>query len=94
LLNNDPRTEVQPLYNLRPNRQQNYNNQLAHAMDDLVNTQSYKAQFLQHSDDGTLTLREAVQEMQRTESDTDALKCVTGIIMMQMMVKAGIKKHG
>jgi hypothetical protein len=39
-------------------------------------------------------LGEAVQEMQNTGSTANVLKCMTGIIMMQMTSKAGIKKHG
>jgi hypothetical protein len=63
-------------------------------MDNPANTQSYETQFLQHGQDDAPTLREAVQEMQRTGSDTNILKYITGIVMMQMTVKAGIKKHG
>jgi hypothetical protein len=64
-------------------------------MDEPASTQSYETQFLQiNGDDGTPTLREAVTEMLRTGSDTDVLKCITGIVMMQMSAKAGIKKHG
>jgi hypothetical protein len=43
------------------------------------------------------TLREAVQHMQRTgtkDSKDGVLKCITGIMMLQMSAKAGIKKHG
>jgi hypothetical protein len=32
--------------------------------------------------------------MQDTGSTANELKCMTGIIMMQMTAKAGIKKHG
>jgi hypothetical protein len=63
-------------------------------MDSPVNTQSYETQFLQHGEDDAPTLREAVQEMHRTGSDADVLKYITGIVMMQMTAKAGIKKHG
>ena len=70
-------------------------------MDEPANSQSYDApdaQFLQHDDaaddDGPTTLREAVEEMQRTGAQHDVLKCITGIIMTQMSAKAGIKKHG
>jgi hypothetical protein len=44
-------------------------------MDNQAITQSYETQFLQHGDDNAPTLREAVQEMQRTKPDTDVLKC-------------------
>jgi hypothetical protein len=64
-------TEAQARYNLRPNRARNYSNRLSHAMDNPANTQSYETQFLQHGEDDTWTLQEAVQEMQRTGSDTD-----------------------
>jgi hypothetical protein len=63
-------------------------------MDSPANTQSYAAQFLQHGKDNAPTLQEAVQEMQRTGSDANILKYITGIVMMQMTAKAGIKKHG
>jgi hypothetical protein len=90
----EPRTEAQARCNLRPNRAQNYSNRLSHAMDNPANTQSYETQFLQHGEDDAPTLGEAVQEMQITESDTNVLKYITGIAMMQMTAKAGIKKHG
>jgi hypothetical protein len=44
-------------------------------------------------EDGPTTLREAIQEMQRTGSNHDVLKHITGMIMTQMSAKAGIKKH-
>jgi hypothetical protein len=90
----DPRNGALPRYNLRPNKTWDYNNRQAHTMDNPANNQSYEARFLQHSNDSTPMLQEAVQEMQRNESDTDVLRCVTGIIMMQMKAKVGIKKHG
>jgi hypothetical protein len=90
----EPRTEAQARYNLRPNRARNYRNRLSYAIGSPVSTQSYETQFLQHGKDDAPTLREAVQEMQRTGSDADVLKYITGIVMMQMTAKAGIKKHG
>jgi hypothetical protein len=63
-------------------------------MDDPANSKSYDAQFIQNTKDGTPELREAVEEMQQTGSNTSVLKCLTGIIMVQMTAKAGIKKHG
>jgi hypothetical protein len=84
----EQRTKAQARYNLRPNRARNYSNRLSHAMDNPANTQSYETQFLQHGEDDALTLRELVQEMQRTGSDTDVLKYITGIVMMQMTAKA------
>jgi hypothetical protein len=90
----EPGTEAQARCNLRPNRARNYSNRLSHAMDNPANTQSYETQFLQHGKDNAPTLREAVQEMQRTGSDTNVLKYITGIVMMQMTATAGIKKQG
>ena len=63
-------------------------------MDEPANTKSYDTQMLQHHENSTPTLREAVQEMQQTGSNVNVLKSLTGIIMMQMTAKAGIKKHG
>jgi hypothetical protein len=57
-------------------------------MDNPANTQSYETHFLQHGEDDAPTLREAVQEMQRTGLDIDVLKYITGIVMMQMTAKA------
>jgi hypothetical protein len=91
----EPRSEEQVARNLRPNRERKYNHRLGHIMNDPANSQSYDAQFLQHEhEDASTNLRTAVQEMQRTGSDTNVLKCITGIIMTQMTAKAGIKKHG
>jgi hypothetical protein len=90
----EPRTEAQARYNLRLNWARDYSIRLSPAMDNPANIQSYETQFLQYGYNNAPTLWEAVQEMQRTGSDSDVLKCVTGIIMMQMTAKAGIKKHG
>jgi hypothetical protein len=91
----EPRTGAQARYNLRSNRARDFSNRLYHAMDNNpANTQSYETQIIQYGNGNAPTLREAVQEMQRTGSDSDVLKCVTGIVMMQMTAKAGIKKHG
>jgi hypothetical protein len=79
----EPRTEAQARYNLRPNRRtRNCSNRLFHAMDSPANTQSYETQFLQHGEDDAPTLQEAVQEMHRTGSDADVLKYITGIVTM------------
>ncbi len=40
------------------------------------------------------TLCEAVQEMNETGSMGNVMKSITGIVMMQMSAKAGIRKHG
>jgi hypothetical protein len=88
------RTEAHGRYNLRPNWARDYSNRLSHATDNPVNTQSYETQFLQYGDGNAPAMRETVKEMQRTGSNSDVLKCVTGIVMMQMTAKAGIKKHG
>jgi hypothetical protein len=32
--------------------------------------------------------------MKRTGSTTEVLRCLNGIVMMQMSAKVGIKKHG
>jgi hypothetical protein len=63
-------------------------------MDDPANTQSYDTQFLQHGVSYEPTLRAAVQEMKSTGSNTNVFKSITGIVMMQLTAKAGIKKHG
>jgi hypothetical protein len=91
----DPMTEGQTRYSLRPNRARNYSHRLGHIMDDPGSATSYDAQFLQQDDggDGPTTLREVIQEMQRTGCNHDVLKHITGIIMTQMSAKASIKKH-
>jgi hypothetical protein len=90
-----PRSEEQVARNLRPNRERNYEHRLGHIMNNPANSQSYDAQFLQHgTNDAPTNLRVSVQEMQRTGSNTNVPKCITGLIMTQMTVKAGIKKHG
>jgi hypothetical protein len=63
-------------------------------MDDPASNKSYNVQLLQEDGGKILKLREAVQEMQETGSNTNVLKCMTCIMMMQMTAKAGIKKHG
>jgi hypothetical protein len=87
-------TEGQTRHNLRPNRGRDYSNRFGHIMDDPANSKIYDAQFIQNTEDGMPELREAVEEMQRTGSNTSILKCLTGIIVVQMTAKAGIKKHG
>ncbi len=84
---------------LRPHRERSYEHRLGHIMDNPGSEQSYDGtipatQFLQHDEEDCPTLREAVQEMHLTGSDTNVLRHVTGIIMTQMTAKAGIKKHG
>jgi hypothetical protein len=88
----DTRTPGQIRHNLRTNRGRNYDNRFAHAMDDPANTKSYDAQFLQQGVSYKPTLRAAVQEMRSTGSATNVV--ITGIVMMQLTAKAGIKKHG
>jgi hypothetical protein len=100
----EPAPESPIGHNLRPNRRRNYDHRLGHIMDEPASGKSYDAAgksydaaFLQqgHDDeDGPMTLREAVQEMQLTGENHDVLKHITGIIMTQMSAKAGIKKHG
>jgi hypothetical protein len=101
----DPRTETQIRHNLRPNRTPGYGHRLGHIMDEPGSTKSYDAQLLQHSEassshghePGTASLRSAMQRIQEEgtpDTTDDVLKCVTGIAMMQMSAKAGIKKHG
>jgi hypothetical protein len=92
----DPMTEAKTRYSLRPNRARNYSHRLGHIMDEPGSATSYDAQFLQQDDgeDGPTTLREAIQEMQRTGCNHVNFKHITGIIMTQMSVKAERKKHG
>ena len=71
-------------------------------MDNPASSMSYDAhdsQFLQQDQERreyrtTGLQAEAVQEMQEIGSKSPVLKTITGIIMMQMSAKAGIKKHG
>ena len=90
----DTWTPGQIRHNLQPNRGQNYTNRLAHAMDNLANTQSYDTQLLQHDVSYEPMLRATVQEMKHTGLDANVFKYITGILMMQLTAKAGIKKHG
>jgi hypothetical protein len=90
----DTRTTGQVRFNLRSNRDRKQPDRLAHAMDNPANSKSYDTQFLQHGVSYEPTLRAAVQEMKRTGSNTNVFKCITGIVMMQLTAKAGIKKHG
>jgi hypothetical protein len=64
-------------------------------MNDPGSAESYDAHFFQQDDDedGPTTMGEAIQDMKRTGSNQDVLKHITGIIMTQMSMKAGIKKH-
>jgi hypothetical protein len=94
VVHGDPRTEGQIRDNLRPNRRRNYSNRLRHIMNDPESNKSYDVQLLQEDGGKIPEVREAVQEMQETGSNTNVLKCMTGIMMMQMTAKAGIKKHG
>jgi hypothetical protein len=57
-------------------------------MDDPASNKSYDVQLLQEDGGKIPELREAVQEMQETGSNTNVLKCTTGIMMMQMTAKA------
>jgi hypothetical protein len=72
----DPMTKGQTRYSLRPNQARNYSHQIGHIMDDVGSATSYDAQFLQQDggEDGPTTLREAIQEMQRTGCNHDVLK--------------------
>jgi hypothetical protein len=90
----DQRAGEQTRRNLRTNRERNYDHRLGHIMDDPASNKSYDAQFLQLDERGAPTLREAVEEMQRTGEKESVMNCLTGIIMTQMSAKAGIKKHG
>jgi hypothetical protein len=89
-----PTDETQTSHNLRPNRERKYDNRLGHIMDNPANSQSYDAQFLQEGQEEQMTLREAVEDMQKTGLNDNVLRCLTGIIMVQMTAKAGIRKHG
>jgi hypothetical protein len=40
------------------------------------------------------SLRDAVENMNKTGSQSQVFKNITGFIMIQSMAKAGIKKHG
>jgi hypothetical protein len=93
LVDDDPRTKGQITHNLRPNRRRTYSTRLGHIMDEPASNKSYDVQLLQDYSGKAPELREAVQEMQNTGSTANVLKCMTGIIMMQMTAKAGIKKH-
>jgi Reverse transcriptase (RNA-dependent DNA polymerase)/Zinc knuckle len=85
-----------PRYNLRPDRTRSYGNRLGHIMDNPASSKSYDvSQFLQNGyKEEASTLRAAVQEMQLSGQNNGVLKCITGVVMMQMTAKAGIKKHG
>jgi hypothetical protein len=76
----DPRTATQIRHNLRPNRQRNYNHRLGHIMDDPASNESYDTQFLQscEEEDSPPALREGVEEMQRTGSNTAVHKYIMG----------------
>jgi hypothetical protein len=94
---NDDTPARRPRHNLRQNRSRDYIHRLGHIMDDPASTKSYDdTQFFQHSeaDDKPTTLQDAVEDMQRTGDNHDILKGITGLIMTQMLAKAGIKKHG
>jgi hypothetical protein len=87
--------EVVEEANDRPVRERKQTTFLADAMQYPASTKSYDAQFLQDSTDTNDSgLREAVENMKRTGSTTEVLRCLNGIVMMQMSAKAGIKKHG
>jgi hypothetical protein len=77
-------------YNLRPKRDRNYDNRLAHIMDNPNSSKSYDVQFLQQEVSDTTSLREVAKEMQSSGSGTKVVKkCITGFIMTQMTAKAG-----
>jgi hypothetical protein len=93
--------ESNPRYNLRRNRGRTYDHRLAHSMDEPVNSESYEnVQFLQQGANDTpeirevASLREAVEDMYTSGSCEKVSEYITGFIMTQMTVKAGIKKHG
>jgi hypothetical protein len=94
MLVDDTWTPGQIRHNLQLNRGRNYDNRLEHAMDNPANTKSYDTQFLQQGVSYEPTLRAAVQEMKSTGLTTNVVKSITGIVMMQLTAKAGIKKHG
>jgi hypothetical protein len=88
----DLRSEGQIIHNLRPNRKRDYSNQLGHIMDNPASNKSYN---VQNGQGLTPELREAVEVMHKTGYSAKVFKCMTGIMMMMMMMtaKAGIKKH-
>ena len=66
-------------------------------MDNPANTQSYDAQFLQkeqQEQEEKQTLRDAVEDMKKTGLNDNVLRCLTGVVMVQMTANAGTKKHG
>jgi hypothetical protein len=65
-------------------------------MDDPSNSQCCEAQFFQQAEEEneTVSLRDAVMDMQGSGSCVKVVQFVTGFIMTQMSAKAGIKKHG
>jgi hypothetical protein len=75
------------MHNLRPNRQRNYSNRLGHITDEPASNKSYDVQLLQDGGGKGPALPEAVQEMQDTGSTGNVLKCMAGIMMMQMTAK-------
>jgi hypothetical protein len=81
-------------YNLRSNRTCNYDNRLAHQMDNLESSKSYDAQFLQQGNTEVPSLREVVTHMNNSGSNAKVFEYITGFIMTRMTAKAGIKKRG
>jgi len=71
-------------YNLRGNRSRSYVHRFDHQMDKPENRQSYEARIQ--------LLQDTVENV--AESPNRAYKYICGHIMTQMMVTAGIKKHG
>jgi hypothetical protein len=81
-------------YALRPNRGPPPS-RLIDKMNNPDSSKSYEdVQFLQQGASNKPSLREAVEEMNRSGSNTKVLDYITGFIFTQMSDKAGIRKHG
>jgi hypothetical protein len=81
-------------YNLRSNREHTYNSRLAHRMDNPESSKRYNTQFLQQEITNIPSLWEAVEHMNDSGSSVKVFEYITGFMMTQMTVEAGIKKHG
>jgi hypothetical protein len=77
-------------YNLKSNRTHNYDNRLAHQMDNPESSKSYDTQFLQRGNTEVSPLREVVTHMKESGSKSKVFRYITGFIMTQMTAKAGI----
>jgi hypothetical protein len=81
-------------YNLRSSREHTYNSRLAHRMDNPESSKRYNTQFLQQEITNIPSLWEAVEHMNDSGSSVKVFEYITGFMMTQMTVEAGIKKHG